>query len=107
GRRGPAARFPTPHPRPGQRSVVYIEEIGAGGYPTTPRPLVSQAEYWNVAESSNPATDQPCDATPITATAGSAARADITFNGYAHGVQYYPVVCAHLVRLSKHGGRRP
>jgi hypothetical protein len=105
GKIGPDGRFTITNLRPGQQYVVYIEEIVAGGYPTTPRPLVSQAEYWNVAESSNPATDQPCDATPITATAGATARADITFNGYAQGVQYYPVVDGNLVRLSKNGGR--
>ena len=38
------------------------------------------------AEGSNPATDLPCDATPIHAEAGVTKQADITFNGYKQGV---------------------
>ena len=40
-----------------------VEEIVSGGYPTAPRMLVSEAEYWDAAESANPATDTACAAT--------------------------------------------
>jgi len=100
---GPDGRFTIRNLTPGQDYLVYIEEIAAGGYPTTPQMLVSQGEYWNAAESSNPATDRPCDATPIRAQAGVTKTADITFNGYAQGVQFTPIVSAYLTDLAKNG----
>jgi len=103
GRLGPDGRFTIRNLTPGQDYLVYIEEIAAGGYPTTPQTLVSQGEYWNAAESSNPATDRACDATPIRAQAGVTKTADITFNGYAQGVQFTPIVSAYLTDLAKNG----
>jgi hypothetical protein len=100
---GPDGRFTIRNLTPGQDYVVYIEEIVAGGYPTTPSILVSQGEYWDVAESSNPAADRPCNATKIRAEAGVTKTADITFNGYAQGVQFTPIVNAYLMDLAKNG----
>ncbi len=105
GELGPDGRFTIRNLTPGQRYVVYIEPITSGGYPTTPRALVSQGEYWNVAEGSDPATDAGCDATPILAEAGVTRSADITFNGYAKGVQFTPIVQAHLLEVAKSGKR--
>jgi hypothetical protein len=105
GKIGPDGRFTIRGLKPGHAYVLYTEEIVAGGYPTRPRALVSEAEYWNTAESANPATDRACDATAVTAVGGVTAKADLTFNGYAQGVQYYPLVDATLVDLSKNGGR--
>ncbi|HSN70625.1 MAG TPA: matrixin family metalloprotease [Steroidobacteraceae bacterium] len=103
GRLGPDGRFTIRNLTPGQEYLVYIEEIVAGGYPTTPQMLVSQGEYWNVGESSDPALDRPCSATPILAEAGVTKTADITFNGYAQGVQFTPIVNAYLTDLAKNG----
>ena len=103
GRFGPDGRFTIRNLTPGQEYLVYIEEIVAGGYPTTPQMLVSQGEYWNVGESSDPALDRPCSATPILAEAGVTKTADITFNGYAQGVQFTPIVNAYLTDLAKNG----
>jgi hypothetical protein len=100
---GPDGRYTIRNLTPGEEYVVYIEEIRAGGYPTTPMPLVSVAEYWNDAESSDPVLDNVCDATPILAVAGETATADITFNGYVKGIQYTPIVSAFLSDLSKNG----
>ena len=100
---GPDGRFTIRNLTPGQDYLVYIEEIAAGGYPTTPQMLVSQGEYWNTGESSDPAADRPCNATPIRAQAGVTRTADITFNGYAQGVQFTPVVSAYLTDLAKNG----
>lgn len=105
GQIGPDGRFTINNLKPGQNYWLYMEEIVAGGYPTTPRPLVSEAEYWNGAESASPATDKACDHSPITVTAGAAQKADLVFNGYEQGVQVYPVVDASLVKLSKNGSR--
>jgi hypothetical protein len=103
GRLGPDGRFTIRNLTPGQDYVLYIEEIVAGGYPTTPQMLVSQGEYWNTGESSDPATDRPCNATPIRAQAGVTRTADITFNGYTQGVVFTPVVNAYLMDLAKNG----
>lgn len=100
---GPDGRFTIRGLTPGESYVLYMEEIAGGGYPTTPRPLVSAAEYWNEAESNDPIADTACDATPIVAQAGVTASADLTFNGYLDGIQYTPLVGAHLSDLSKNG----
>lgn len=105
GQVGPDGRFTINHLTPGEQYVVYIEQIWAGGFPTTPMPLVSEAEYWNAAEGSDPAVDQACEATPILAEAGVTKTADITFNGYMKGVQYRPIVAAHLLDIAKSGRR--
>jgi hypothetical protein len=103
GQIGPDGRYTINNLVPGEQYVVYIEQIRAGGYSTTPRRLVSTAEYWNDAESNDPATDGVCDATPILAEAGVTKQADITFNGYLKGIQYTPIVDAFLVDLAKNG----
>jgi hypothetical protein len=100
---GPDGRFTIHNLTPGQDYVVYIEEIVAGGYPTTPTMLISQGEYWDVAESSDPGTDLPCNASRIRAQAGVTKTADITFNGYQQGVQFTPIVSAYLTDLAKNG----
>ncbi len=71
--------------------------------PDAPQMLVSQGEYWDVAESSDPAADRACNATPIRAQAGVTRTANITFNGYAQGVQFTPIVSAYLTDLAKNG----
>ena len=105
GKVGPDGRFTISNLQPGQHYLVYTEEIVAGGYPTQPRALVSEAEYWNVAESANPISDPPCGATPIVAQANGTQTADLVFNGYKKGVQYTLIADAQLVDLSKKGKR--
>lgn len=105
GKVGPDGRFRINNLRPGQRYVLYTEEIVAGGYPTTPTGLVSEAEYWNARESSNPARDAPCSASAITAEAGVVKTANFYFNGYADGVQYTPLTYGYLGSMSKSGSR--
>jgi hypothetical protein len=100
---GPDGRFTINNLQPGQDYELYIEEIVAGGYPTTPTRLVSQGEYWDVAESNDPGTDRPCNKSLVRAEAGVTRTANITFNGYAQGVQFTPIVSAYLVDLSKNG----
>ena len=105
GQLGPDGRFTIRGLTPGASYQLYIEEIIAGGYPTTPQPLVSEGEYWNTAEASNPITDAKCDATSIVATAAATGTADITFNGFADGIQFTPIVSAFLSSLSTDGSR--
>jgi hypothetical protein len=103
GKIGPDGRFTINNLTPGEQYVVYMDEITAGGYPTTPQRLVSEAEYWNVNEGSDPSTDLACDATPITAEAGVSKNADLYFNGYPNGIEFRPIVAAFLTDLAKNG----
>lgn len=103
GKIGPDGRFTIRNLTPGEEYVLYIEEIAAGGYPTSPRRLLSQQEYWNAAEDSNPAADDACDATPIMAEAGVTKEADFYFNGYQQGIQVTPLVTAFVMDLAKSG----
>lgn len=105
GELGPDGRFVINNLTPGAKYVVYVEQITSGGYPTTPQALVSQGEYWNVAEGNDPAVDTKCDATQIVAEAGVAKQVDITFNGYLDGVQFTPIGSVGLTQLSKSGHR--
>ena len=100
---GPDGHYTINGLTPGEQYVLYIEEIWSGGYPTTPTRIVSQAEYWNAAESNDPGLDDICESTPIVAEAGVTKTADITFNGYETGIQYTPIVSAYLVDLAKNG----
>ncbi|PHJ42887.1 hypothetical protein [Vibrio sp. PID17_43] len=103
GKVGPDGYFKINGLTPGQRYVLYTEEITQGGYPTQQTPIISVAEYWNEGEGSNPVSDNPCDATPIVAQAGETKQADLTFNGYTDGIHFRPIVNAHLTDLAKNG----
>lgn len=103
GKAGPDGRFTINNLTPGEQYVLYVEEIVAGGYPTAPMALISEAEYWNAAEGSDPIADAACDATPIVATAGATTSADMTFNGYVKGVEFTPIVSAFLLDMAKNG----
>lgn len=105
GQIGPDGNFAIRGLKPGAQYQLYIEEITAGGYPTTPQMLVSEGEYWNAAESASPATDVACDAGLVTAVAGTPAVADITLNGYADGIQFTPLVNAYMTSLNTAGDR--
>jgi len=105
GKIGPDGRFRINNLTPGQKYVLYTEEIVAGGYPTAPTALVSEAEYWNVNEQANAAKDKSCLSSAITAVAGVTKTANFYFNGYMDGVQYTPVTNGYLGSLSKDGER--
>lgn len=105
GKIGPDGRFRINNLKPGQKYQLYIEEIVAGGYPTTPTALVSEAEYWNTNEQANAANDKACTNSAITAEAGVTKTANFYFNGYKDGVQYTPVTYGYLGSMSKDGER--
>ncbi len=105
GKLGPDGRFRINNLTPGQKYVLYTEEIVAGGYPTSPTALVSEAEYWNINEQANAAKDDPCLSSAITAQAGVTKTANFYFNGYMDGVQYMPLTYGYLGSMSKDGNR--
>lgn len=68
---------------PGANYALYIDEMLAGGFSTTPRsPLPGDEEFYNGAsESSDESTDDPSVFTTVTAVAGSSQSGiDIIFN---------------------------
>ncbi len=103
GKIGPDGRFQINNLTPGERYVVYLDQIVSGGYPTTPMQPVSELEYWNSGESSDPVSDRVCDVTPILAEAGQTKQADLYWNGYTDGIQYTPLVQAFVTDLSRNG----
>ncbi|UHQ56689.1 MULTISPECIES: matrixin family metalloprotease [Microbulbifer] len=105
GKVGPDGRFTIRNLTPGEEYVLYLEQIDSGGYPTMRTRLLSQAEYWNASESSDPLVDNACDATPIQAEAGVTKEADFYFNGFDKGVQVTPLVQAFVMDMAK-GGKR-
>jgi len=100
---GPDGYFEINGLTPGGRYVLYTNEIQVGGYPTTPMPMPSGNEYWNDAESSDPALDDACDATEIVLAGGEVKDVEIHVNGYLDGIQYTPLVAAFVTDLSKNG----
>jgi hypothetical protein len=80
---GPDGLFTLNGLTPGEDYVLYIDEIVAGGFSTSPISIPGDGseEYWNNAEAVDPNIDDPCDYTLITAAAGSPFTADILVNG--------------------------
>ncbi|MFI2811379.1 matrixin family metalloprotease [Microbulbifer sp. JSM ZJ756] len=103
GKVGPDGRFTIRNLTPGQEYVLYLEQINSGGYPTARTRLLSQQEYWNESEGTDPLQDAACDATPIVAEAGVTREADFYFNGYQKGVQVTPIVSAFVLDMAKNG----
>ncbi|MCA0900288.1 MULTISPECIES: zinc metalloprotease [Microbulbifer] len=102
---GPDGKFTINGLQPGARYVLYTDTIKAGGYPTRQTAIVSEAEYWNEGESSNPAHDAACDVTPIVLQAGESKQVEMYFNGYEDGIQYTPLVEAFVTDMAKNGQR--
>lgn len=66
---------------PGAQYVLYFDGIFRGGFPTGLPFLLGPEEFFNGPnESGNGETDPPCDATPLTMTAGLNQTANITLN---------------------------
>lgn len=100
GQLGPDGRFRINNLKHGESYVLYIEEINAGGYPTAPTMLMSQAEYWNEGESNDPSLDNACKANAIQAEAGVTKTANLVFNGRTEGVQYTFLTSGYVTSLS-------
>jgi len=66
---------------PGQQYVVYVDEIVAGGFSTTPIALPGPEEFYNGAsETGDSDTDDKCASTAITAVLNGNDDASIIFN---------------------------
>lgn len=66
---------------PGVPYVLYIDQLGPGGYSTPKAVLLGPEENWNAAESGDAKTDNPCSSTKIVLAAGEVRKLSFTLNG--------------------------
>ncbi|WP_448569220.1 hypothetical protein [Thalassotalea ganghwensis] len=103
GRVGPDGKFTINGLTPGEEYVLYMDTIKAGGYPTRQTAILSEPEYWNEGESSDPSLDSACAVTTISVGGGETKEVEMHFNGYTDGIQYTPLVEAFVMDHSKNG----
>jgi hypothetical protein len=82
---GPDGSFVIHGLTPGQRYVVYVDAIVAGGFPTPPSWFLPGAERFYARNE----TSDPCSHTVITAQAGQTVQANIQFEHLANAPMLY------------------
>jgi hypothetical protein len=88
GQLGPDGNYILHGLKPGAKYVVYVDAIMAGGFPTEPRWWLPSAErFWN--GNNNNTAYNPCNYQVITAAAGQATTANITFGKVAGSPTLY------------------
>ena len=85
--------------------MLYIDEIGGGGFSTPKAILLGPEEYWNDRESADATQDDACASSPLTLAAGETRQITIAMNGIARAPTFTHIPYTLPSSISDNGQR--